>query len=434
MITGANAIPQASNLRWGFDLHNWKRCYKGAQGTNKMPTTWSGAYNSLYSARSSNDANLRVQTIRTATPFTEYLESGATYVRWNPSAQINYYSGANEATGLCRTSAVTVPDPTLSQSYGVWVYVYDEEWSRYDYSVHMYVTGGRGLGKFSDSGQRRKDRTGREWRHYHNTGASSSTGGQVTQYHAFHLKNSISTPLRVLYTGPTYFDNNETPGYCPVWGDGVSRGHDESSYNIADGSMPGNAHYNMSYTADGLMKFNGASKINTYNLGSMVDTTLCSTFTREFTGTSGAFLLYRETNGTYTSNEDGHGLIVYGSGVCATGIEFEQTGNDHSVSGGVSYLNQPCCLVSTYDHYNKVLKLYVDGVLVNYKSTAGETHNPYGGVIGYTMGCQSGTNHGGTAADRSFFTGTIHNSYIHDVALTDTEVATMSDMCLRNVP
>jgi hypothetical protein len=434
---GAREIPRSSNLRWGFDMYNWKRCYVGATGTNSLPTTTSGAYNSFYSARGSNEANLRVRLINTATPVADYPASQAHYVTWMPSAQTGYYSGGSEATGLCRSSAVSVSNCSLNQCYGVWVYVYDEEWTRYNNSVNMYVTGSRGLGAFADYGQRRTDRTGRVWRHYQNINTYSNDAVAGGEYHAFHLKNTITTPLRVLYAGPTFFKDNNTTGYCPMWSQGA-RYYNECSYNIADSSMPGNGHYNLTYTTDGLFKFNGInSKINTYNLGTMVNTTLCSTFTRESTTTSGSMhLLYRENNGSYTTNSDNHSIYVNTDGSCDTHIEFSQTDNDHSIRAAdvTSVIGEPCCVVSTYDHASRSLKIYFDGVLRGTKSITNEPGNPYTGAIGYTMGCQSGTNHGGVAADRGFFKGTIHNSYIHDVALTDAEVAVMSDMCLKNVP
>lgn len=430
---GAREIPRSSNLRWGFDMYNWKRCYVGATGTNSLPTTSSGTYSSFYSARSSNDANLRVRLINTATPVADYPASQAHYVTWMPSAQTGYYSGGLEATGLCRSSAVSVSNCNLNQCYGVWVYVYDEEWTRYNNSVNMYVTGSRGLGAFGDSGQRRTDRTGREWRHYQNINSKSSDAVAGSEYHAFHLKSTITTPLRVLYAGPTFFKDNNTTGYCPVWGQGA-RYYDQCSYNIADSSMPGNGHYNLTYTADGLFKFNGTnSKINTYNLGHMTSSTICSTFTRE-SQTGQGYLLHRESYGTYNSNYDNHNIWVNSNGDTWAHIEFNATDNDHTIFGGTAVVGEPYCLISTYDHDTRTFKAFQNGALKTTKVVSAETNPPYTGVIGYTMGCQSGTNHGGTGTDRNFYKGTIHNSYIHDVALTDAEVAIMADMCLKNVP
>jgi hypothetical protein len=408
-------------LIYAMDIYDYRKCNMGVEGTNKHPTTSSGAVGTFYSPRGTSAGVVNVGSQPGPTPVGKFPGTTYDYIFWKPGAEPNYYYNGLEATGLVRTPGFYQSWNGSYTTYAIWVYVLGEDWSAYDANIHMYITGSRGWSHLYDLGQRRKDQTGKEWRLYGRMNHRISTeSGGGTEYFAFHRKQ-FGPEIRALYAGgcvvntgtstisyvPTFISNSRTTYGC--------------THNMVDGSS--NAHYNMNYANEDIPWFNGSnSKINTSNLGPMTSSTLSCVF-KPFSTTNGGFLMYRCTNMNHTDNSDNLNLYFASDGSLRTNIEFSVSDNDKTLTSDVNVTaNTVYHAITTYDHPSRIHTLYVDGRMVKQATYSSETGAPYTSQYGYALGSQAGTNHGGVAADRSFFSGVIFSAEIFNRGLNYSEV------------
>lgn len=184
-----------SNLSMHLDPGN-PLSFKGKPANNILANNARRTYNSLSSG---NTTYGPISLITTETPY----GNQAYQCTFTAAGDNGYYSTNNVRF---TSNSVSIPrDGVTHYKYSVWVYVLDERWTDWNNSVYKYVTGSNGAPGFSDSGQRKYDAIGREWRRYWRTSWVKSGGGNMSEYHTFFKNGTLSSNLTVLLAAPDFY-------------------------------------------------------------------------------------------------------------------------------------------------------------------------------------------------------------------------------------
>ena len=227
------------------------RTFAGGPAENLLATTSDGIYENLSTANATYGP---LEIINTPTPFGHRAHK----LTFTVAGDTGYYG-----TNTCRfvSSNISIPrDGTTLIAYGVWVHVIDDRWSDFAANVYPYVTGSNGMAVFFDSGQKRYDKFGREWRYYHRYNSTLSGGGIAIQYHTFYKIGTITKDLDILLCGPgMYLSSSSTAlaNHCPQFVDGI-RSSSECLFDSSSSKRTINA-IGLTYGSDGKVTFDGSS-------------------------------------------------------------------------------------------------------------------------------------------------------------------------------